>query len=298
MNRNLLTDYFHTGATRDHKTRIHALKQLKTTLLQLESEILAALHADLNKAEHEAYVTEFGQVLHAITEAIHYLRKHQHNQTKVKTPFALFGAKSVVYHEPYGTVLVIAPWNYPLQLALVPLIGAIAAGNVAVLKPSELAPATEAVLAKIIELAFPAHYVQCQLGGIDVNQQLLAMKWDFICFTGSTPVGQIVMEAAAKHITPVLLELGGKSPVIVDETADLALAARRIAYGKVLNAGQTCIAPDHLIVHEQVVDQFLPLLATELAQQWPSQLANGPVKIINQRHFERLTRLLTSGKIY
>ncbi|MGL5549163.1 MAG: aldehyde dehydrogenase family protein [Culicoidibacterales bacterium] len=298
MDLHVLTDFFHSGQTRTHATRITTLKQLKATLLALEPEILAALQADLNKAEHEAYVTEFGQVLHAISEAIHYLRKHQTNANKVKTPFALFGAKSVIYTEPFGNVLVIAPWNYPLQLALVPLIGAIAAGNVAVLKPSELAPATEAILAKIIAQAFPPHYVQCVCGGVEATQQLLALKWDFICFTGSTPVGKIVMEAAAKHLTPVLLELGGKSPVIVDETADLALAARRIAYGKVLNAGQTCIAPDHVFVHETVIAQFLPLLAQELQTQWPSNLATGPVKIISPKHFQRLVNFLTQGHIY
>lgn len=298
MNTQSMLKFFHTGQTREHSTRIHALQHLKTVLFAHEAEIFTALKSDLNKSTHDAYMTEFGQVLHAITASVHYLKKHRNNAERVNTPFALFGAKSKIYHEPFGNVLVIAPWNYPLQLALVPLISAIAAGNVAVLKPSELAPATEAILVKIIADAFPPHYVQCQTGGVETTQQLLAMKWDFICFTGSTLVGRIVMEAAAKQLTPVLLELGGKSPVIVDESADLALAARRIAYGKVINAGQTCIAPDHVFVHSSVEVDFLPLLANELEQQWQASPAVERPKIISEKHYHRLASFIVNGTVY
>lgn len=293
----IMMDYFHTGETRKFATRVRALKHFKKVLKHHEAELLAALKSDLNKAPQEAYASEIGQVYAAINESIKYLKTNKDNRTEVKTPFVLFGAKSYIYDEPYGNTLIIAPWNYPIQLALIPLVAAIAAGNVAVVKPSELAPASEAALVHVLTTAFPAEYVQVFTGGIRETQGLLAKRWDFICFTGSTKIGRLVMKAAAEHLTPVLLELGGKSPVIVDESANLRLAAKRIANGKLINAGQTCIAPDYVVVHEKVAPKFLRLLADEFHKQWPQTQAEAP-RIINERQYHRLSAYLADGTIY
>lgn len=240
--------YFQTGITRPLEFRSRALESLRTALLTHEAEINRALAEDLNKPAFETYLTETGMVLEEIRYQLRHLRRHARTR-RVRTPLALLPARSRIVPEPYGVVLILSPWNYPLQLCLNPLIGALAAGNCAVVKPSAYAPATSAVLAKLLGELFPPEYVAVVEGGRAENAALLEERFDYLFFTGSVAVGHLVMEAAARHLTPATLELGGKSPVIVDRSANLKLAARRIAFGKVLNAGQTCVEPDYLLLH-------------------------------------------------
>ncbi len=290
--------FFQTGETKQLSFRLNALSQLYDAIVNNEQLIMQALNNDLHKSEFEAYSSELGIVL----QEIRFMKKHLRKWTRrkrVKTPLTHFGSKSYVYPEPYGVTLIIAPWNYPFQLSLSPLIGAIAAGNCAVVKPSELTPHTSKIIAKIIQDTFPEQYVTVVEGGVETTQQLLSSSFQKIFFTGSTTVGSIVMEAASKQLIPVTLELGGKSPCIVHEDADLKLAAKRIAWGKFLNAGQTCIAPDYLYVHKRVKEQFLVYLKeaiTELYGENPI-LNDEYTHIVNQNHYERLTQLLSSGQI-
>ena len=239
--------YFMSGVTRSLHFREYTLKKLRTAVRENEAEIAGALKADLNKHPFESYMCETGLVL----DEIGYHLKHLENwmrEKPAKTPLAQFPSRSFVSPEPYGTVLIMSPWNYPFQLCMVPLIGAIAAGNCAVVKPSAYAPNTSRVIAKLLENIYPRHYVAVVEGGREENTALLEQKFDYIFFTGSVSVGKTVMNAAAKNLTPVTLELGGKSPVIVDKTANMKIAARRVAFGKTLNAGQTCVEPDYLLI--------------------------------------------------
>ena len=234
---------------------------------------------------------ETGMVLEEIRCHLRHLCGWMRERT-VPTPIAQFPARSFVSPEPYGVALIIAPWNYPIQLCLSPLVGAISGGNCAVLKPSAYAPATSAALAKIIARTFAPQYIAVVEGGRAENSTLLEQKFDTIFFTGSVAVGKVVMEAAARHLTPVTLELGGKSPVIVDETADLKLAARRIAFGKVLNAGQTCVEPDYLFIHRRVKAAFVQEYRQALQEFFPGgSMAEMPV-IVSEKHFARVMRLL------
>ena len=288
--------HYLSGVTRPLKARKEALLKLKTAIVTHQKLLLEALEKDLNKPSSEAYMCEIGIVLDEIRFHLKHLRKWTKNKT-VPTPLAQFCAKSFVSPEPYGVVLIMAPWNYPVQLCLSPLVGAISAGNCAVLKPSAYAPAVSSALAKIIGDSFPEDYIAVVEGGRAENTALLEQKFDYIFFTGSTAVGKTVMEAAAKNLTPVSLELGGKSPVIVDETANVQIAARRIAFGKVLNAGQTCVAPDYLFLHRSVKDQFIRAYQKALDEFFPNKDFSDMPRIINEKHFARLTELLTNQHI-
>lgn len=291
--------FFLTGKTKEIQFRIDALEKLRSTIKNYEKPLLEALNADLNKSEFDAYTTEIGVLLEEIRFTLSNLRSWVKPE-KVKTPVTHVGSTSYVYPEPYGVALIISPWNYPFQLAIAPLIGAIAAGNCAIIKPSELTPKTSEVLAKLIKEIFPEEYITVALGGVEVSTALLSENVDYIFFTGSVPVGRVVMEAASKNLTPLTLELGGKSPCIVHEDANLKIAAKRIAWGKFTNAGQTCVAPDYLYVHSSVKDQFLTDLEeaiTELYGEEPLQNQNF-TRIVSERHFNRLKSFLSDGDIY
>lgn len=285
--------YYKTQITKDIKYRRKQLKNLKKAINQHEKQLLAALHLDLGKNKVEAYATEIGMVLKSISSA----RKEIHKWAKTKqvnTPLYLFPAKSYIKREPLGTVLIIGPFNYPVQLVFEPLIGAIAAGNTAIVKPSELTPNVSNVIAKIIEDAFEEAYITTVEGGIDETQTLLNLPFDYMFFTGSEKVGKIVCEAASKHLTPVTLELGGKSPVIIDETANLKVASERIAMGKFTNAGQTCVAPDYIVIQKSVQDEFIQALRKTIEEFYGKDPENSPDfgRIVNHKHFARLQHLL------
>ena len=283
--------YFATGATRTLEFRLAQLKKLQRALQENEPLLEAAMYQDFRKAPMEVYMCETGMVLEEIRCHLRHLCGWMRERT-VPTPIAQFPARSFVSPEPYGVALIIAPWNYPIQLCLSPLAGAISGGNCAVLKPSAYAPATSAALAKIIARTFAPQYIAVVEGGRAENSTLLEQKFDTIFFTGSVAVGKVVMEAAARHLTPVTLELGGKSPVIVDETADLKLAARRIAFGKVLNAGQTCVEPDYLFIHRRVKAVFVQEYRQALQEFFPGgSMAEMPA-IVSEKHFARVMRLL------
>ncbi len=290
-------EYFSTGATRPIGIRLAALQRLQAAIRKNEGKLLDALAADLNKSPMEGYMTEVGIALDELRFAI----KHLPQWAKIKTaptPMAQFHAKSFVMPEPYGLALILAPWNYPLQLCITPLIGAIAAGNCAIVKPSAYTPNTSHAVAEMIGEYFDPAYIAVVEGGRVQNQALLTEKFDYIFFTGSVEVGKLVMESAAKHLTPVSLELGGKSPCIVDASADLKLAARRIVFGKLLNAGQTCVAPDYLFVQESVRERFLKELKDSIIAFFPGGDYRDMPSIVNDRHFERLTGLMQSGVLY
>lgn len=287
--------YFMSGATRPLSFRTDALRKLRKALMENETLINDALMSDLGKSHFETYITETGMVLEELRFHIRRLPRWMKNRP-VPSPAAQFHAKSFVSPEPYGVALIMAPWNYPLQLSLLPLVGAISAGNCAILKPSAYAPATSRAITKLIGGIYPSEYIAVVEGGREQNKALLEEKFDYIFFTGSVAVGKEVMAAAAKHLTPVTLELGGKSPVIVDETADIKLAARRIAFGKVLNAGQTCVAPDYLFVHENVKDSFVEAYAAALKEFFPDGKLMDYPHIVNEKHFLRLIGLMENEK--
>lgn len=290
--------FYASGKTKNIQFRIVKLKRLYAAVKKYQSEILYALKRDLNKAPFEAYETEVGIVLEEIRYTIN--RVSQWSKPKrVKTPLIHFPSSSYLYTEPYGTVLIMSPWNYPFQLAMVPLVGAIAAGNCAVVKPSEYSFYTSEIIEKIIREVFGDHHVSVVRGGREANQTLLDEKFDYIFFTGSPQVGRVVMEAAAKHLTPLTLELGGKSPCIVDETANIRLAAKRIVWGKFLNAGQTCVAPDYLLVHSSVKNRLIHEMKKYIVKFYGIDQVNNEEypKIINAKHFEHILGLMKSGRI-
>lgn len=291
--------FFYEGKTLDIKYRIAALNLLKTVIKRHEQGVMDALHKDLKKSETESYVGEISGVYHEIDLHIKNLRSWSRAKN-VLTPKVLFPSKSVILKEPYGSVLIIAPWNYPFQLALMPLIGAISAGNTAVVKPSEHSPSTTDIIDVIIREAYAPEYVTVIKGGEKETEALLEQPFDKIFFTGSPAVGRIVMGKAALNLTPVILELGGKSPAIIDETADLKTAAKRIAFGKVSNAGQICIAPDYALVHKSRKDEFIEAYKFALNgffkvkgenDEWDLTQMTG---IINDRHFKRLKDMLNA----
>ncbi|WP_010283230.1 aldehyde dehydrogenase [Bacillus timonensis] len=293
-------EFFSTGQTKELAFRIEALDKIRKLIKKHEKEIMIALHTDLNKSEFESYTTEIGFVL----EEIRFTLKNIENWAKprkVKTSLTGFGSKNYIMPEPYGVVLIISPWNYPFQLAIAPLIGAIAAGNCAILKPSELTPKTSELLASLIRNNFQEEYIAIVEGGVETSTALLNEKTDYIFFTGSVAVGKVIMQEAAKHLTPVTLELGGKSPCIVHKDANLRYAAKRIAWGKYINAGQTCVAPDYLYVHEDVKDEFLKLLTQSIDELYGNTLHEESqfTKIVSERHFHRLiTFIRNSGTLY
>ena len=289
--------FFRTGVTRGVDFRIDMLKKFRKAIIENDELISAALKADLNKQPFESYMCETGLLLEEINFHIKRLKKWSKTR-RVRSGIGQLPGKSYVCPEPYGVVLIMAPWNYPVQLCLMPLVGAISAGNCAVVKPSAYAPESSRVISKLIESAFPTGFVTAVEGGRDANKALLDEPFDYIFFTGSVAVGKTVMEAAAKRLTPVTLELGGKSPIIVDETANLPLAARRIAFGKVLNAGQTCVAPDYLMIEKSVEAPFIEEYKKALADFFPDGDMSGMVRIINDKHFERVCNILdNSGNV-
>lgn len=290
--------FFATQQTKDVSFRKKALKKLLSEVEKRENDIIKALHNDFKKSEYEAVMTETSIVISELKMTI----KKLNSWTKPKrvTPSLLnFPSSAKIYSEPYGVTLIIAPWNYPYQLAINPLVGAIAAGNTAVLKPSELTPHTSKILKEIIEAVFEPQHVAVIEGGIPVSQELLAQRWDYIFFTGSVVVGKIVAKAAAEHMTPVTLELGGKNPCIIDKTANVKLAAKRLVWGKCVNAGQTCIAPDYWLVHSSVKNKLIDAFKVELFKAYGEniQLSKDYPRIVNERNFERLTSLLENEKI-
>ncbi|WP_339783245.1 aldehyde dehydrogenase [Paenibacillus sp. FSL R7-0313] len=289
--------FFYTGQTKNIEYRINALQQLRKGIEKYQQRIQDALRADLNKSEAEAYGSEIRIVLGELDFALEHLQEWAAPK-QVPTNPAMPDGVSTIYPEPYGVALIIAPWNYPFQLAFGPLIGAIAAGNCAVIKPSELTPAVSRLTYDLIQEIFPQEYIAVMEGEVEASTALLKEKFDYIFFTGSTGVGRIVMKAAAEHLTPVTLELGGKSPAIVHSDADLKLVAQRIVRGKFLNAGQTCVAPDYLLVHEQVHDELINLIGAEIKDKFGNdvlQNADFP-HIVNARNFDRLLKFLTDGK--
>ena len=288
--------YFNTGATRGAAFRRQALERLRAALLEHEEELNAALLADLNKAPAESYFTETGMVLEEMRFQLKHFEKWVRPR-RVITPLAQFPSRGELLPEPYGCVLIMAPWNYPVQLCLTPLVGAIAAGNCAVVKPSAYAPASSAAIARLLGEIFPPEFVAVVEGGRGENRALLEQKFDYIFFTGSPAVGREVMAAGAKNLTPVTLELGGKSPVIVDSTADIPLAARRIAFGKVLNAGQTCVAPDYLLLHRSVKDAFVREYRRALEEFFPGGDYEELPCIVNDKHFRRASCLLAEQRV-
>lgn len=290
--------YFASGNTKDIDFRMANLKKLYQAIEDYETEILEALRTDLNKAGFEGYATEIGLVLEEITYLLKNMKKFL-KPKRVRTPLSQFPSVSRVYKEPYGQVLIIAPWNYPFLLTISPLVGALAAGNTAVIKPSEFAPAMSATIKKMIADTFDSAYVTVVEGAVEVNQSLLSKDFDFIFFTGSTEVGKIVMEKAAQNLTPVVLELGGKSPAIVDETSNIKIAAKRIAWGKGLNAGQTCVAPDYLLVHQDVKEELTQELMNNSQEFFGKNAEQNPdyPKIINEKHYQRLIDLVDTGEV-
>jgi aldehyde dehydrogenase (NAD+) len=288
--------FFRTGQTRSFEFRLAQLKALKQAVTNDQDAVLAALKADLHKPELEAYLTEIG-----VTKEINYAIQHLKSWMKpksVRIPLEQLPAQGQIQAEPLGVVLIIGPWNYPFQLMLSPLVGAIAAGNCALLKPSELAPATSRVIAELIAKTFDPAYITTVEGGVEVSQAVLAEKFDHIFFTGGTAIGKIVMAEAAKHLTPVTLELGGKSPCIVDTDIQIEYTARRIVWGKFLNAGQTCIAPDYLLVNRQIKPALLNAMKTAAQEFYGADPSQSPdyARIVSDRHFERLAQLLADGK--
>jgi aldehyde dehydrogenase (NAD+) len=282
----------------DLPTRIKKLKSLKDAVLANELKINEALKKDLGKSSFESYAAEIGLIL----EELNYTLKHIKDWCevkKVKTPLTLLPGKSAIYPEPYGVVLIISPWNYPFQLCISPLIGAIAAGNKVVVKPSEFTPETSAVTRMIIESVFDKEEVLVVEGGVDKTQSLLKQKFDYIFFTGSTQVGKIVMKAAAEHLTPVTLELGGKSPCFIEASANIDISAKRCAWGKFLNAGQTCVAPDYVLIPRKLQDEFIQRLNFHIKKFYgekPEASDDFP-RIVNENHFDRLISLIDSKKL-
>ena len=290
--------YFKTGETRSVKFRIKQLKALKKALLQYDEKIIEALHDDLNKSSFEAVMTETGIVQEEINYYIKNLKKLARPK-KVKVPLTLMPGKSEIYSEPYGVVLIISPWNYPVQLTLYPLIAAIAAGNCAVVKLSEFSENTSRVLAHLISETFPSEYVRAVRGDAVTGAALLLERYDYIFFTGNQNVGKIVMKSASANLTPVTLELGGKSPCIVDYTADIKDTAKKIVWGKSLNAGQTCVAPDYILCHSRVKKELISALIAECSMIYGAHTSEHEdfPKIISKKHFERSLRLIDTSKI-
>lgn len=285
--------YYATGATLPVEGRIEALKKLRQALLHHEEAIAEAIRQDLGKSKEESYMCETGLVVSEISYLLRHIRSFAREKT-VATPLAQFASRSYKKPSPYGVTLIMSPWNYPLLLTLDPLADALAAGNTAIIKPSAYSPATGALLKKLLEELFPEEYVAVITGGREENEHLLEQKFDYIFFTGSKTVGRTVLEKAAKHLTPVTLELGGKSPCIVHSDADLKLAARRIVFGKYLNCGQTCVAPDYVLCEQSVKDTLLEYLRVEIKRQYANAACG---KIINRKHFERVLSLIDPDKV-
>jgi aldehyde dehydrogenase (NAD+) len=290
--------FFASGRTKNIDFRIEQLKKLKQVIKQADEKVFTALKADLNKPTFEAYGSEISLII----QEIDYALKHIKNWTKTQKKslsLSLLPGSAKICPEPLGVVLIIGPWNYPFQLSIAPLVGAIASGNCAIVKPSELAPQTSKLIAEVITKNFPPEFITVVEGGISTSQELLAQKFDHIFFTGGTAIGKIVMEAAAKNLTPVTLELGGKSPCIIDENVNIEVAARRITWGKFMNSGQTCIAPDYLLVHKNIKEDLLKYIKQSLQEFYGKNPLESPDygRIIGKKHYQKLTELLTGNII-
>lgn len=290
--------FFSSGKTIPAEFRLKQLESLKEAMIRHEADLAAALKEDLGKSRMESYMCEIGLTLSELTWMQKYLRSLMRSK-RVSTPAAQFAAKSFRSPSPYGTVLIMSPWNYPVLLTLDPLIDAIAAGNTAVVKPSAYAPCTFDVMKTMIEECFPAHYVAVVDGGRAENQALLQQRFDMIFFTGGKTVGREVLRHAAEYLTPVTLELGGKSPCIVDSTAKIRLAAKRIVFGKYLNCGQTCVAPDYILCDKRIRDELITAILAEIEKQFGKEPLKNPNygKIINEKHFERILGLINGEKL-
>jgi aldehyde dehydrogenase (NAD+) len=291
-------DYFATFATRNIKFRLENLKKFKTAVLKFEKPLAEALWTDLHKSYEEAYLTEISLVLQEIDNHIGHLKKWARTK-KVPTPLPLLPSSSCIIYEPLGVALIIAPWNYPFQLLMNPLVGAISAGCCSMLKPSPYTPTVARVMEEMITANFDPNYICTVQGGRQVNEMLLKERYDVIFFTGSPVLGKVVMRAASEFLTPVVLELGGKSPCIVDKDANISVAAKRIAWGKTINAGQTCIAPDYLFVHESVKDELLQKINEHFHKLYGPiiRLSDYFPRIVTTQAFDRLEKLMKHGKI-
>lgn len=290
--------FFKSGATLDLNFRVEMLKKLQTALEKWEKPLTDALWIDLHKSYQEAYLTELSIVKAEVKNHIKHLKSWAKPKRKA-TPIKMFPSRSRIVSEPLGNTLIISPWNYPVQLLLNPLVGAISAGCTAILKPSPYVPTVSEIISNMIADTFESNYVATVQGNRDVNQELLSQRFDLIFFTGSPSLGKLVMSAASKNLTPVILELGGKSPCIVDKDADIRTAAKRIAWGKTLNSGQTCIAPDYLLIHEDVKSKFVEAFARSIKELHGSDITKSKhyVRIVNDRSFERVKGYLAEGDI-
>ncbi len=290
--------YFQTGATLSADMRIAGLRRLYTAVSQRETEIREALKKDLGKSGFESYMCETGMVLEEISYMLKHIRSFSREKRR-RTPLAQFHSRSYQKPSPYGVTLIMSPWNYPFMLTLSPLVDALAAGNTAVVKPSAYSPHTSRLILDILSQCFEPRYVAVVTGGRAENTCLLQEHFDYIFFTGSQSVGKEVMRKAAEHLTPITLELGGKSPCIVDKTANLKLAAKRIVFGKYLNCGQTCVAPDYVYCHRSVKDQLLKEVQDQIRKQYGSHPLDNPDygKIINEKHFDRILGLIEETKV-
>ena len=290
--------YFNTGATLSVKFRVEMLKRLHSTIKKYEKEILDAIKLDLGKSEYEAYMCEVGL---ALSEVSYMIRKTKRftKEKRVHTPLAQFASRSYKKPTPYGNVLIMSPWNYPFLLTIDPLADAIAAGNTVVIKPSAYSPNTSAVVDKIIKECYEENFVAVVTGGRKENASLLSQKFDFIFFTGSQAVGREVLRNAAEHLTPAVLELGGKSPCIVDSSAKLKLAAKRIVFGKFVNCGQTCVAPDYILCDKSIKDELVKEIVEQIKLQYTLNPLNNKDygKIINEKHFDRILGLIDNNKV-
>ena len=290
--------YFQSGVTLPVEKRIESLQRLKNTILANQDKIEEALRKDLGKSNTESYMCEVGLALSELTYMIRHTRKFA-REKRVRTPLSQYVSCSFIKPSPYGVVLIMSPWNYPFMLTIDPLADAIAAGNTVILKPSAYSPHTSAIIEKIIRFAFDPECVTCITGGRKENQALLEQKFDYIFFTGSKNVGRTVMEKASRYLTPVTLELGGKSPCIVDDSAKIDLAAKRIIFGKYLNCGQTCVAPDYVFCHRAVKDQLVKEIIKQIQKQYGKHPLRNPNygKIINKKHFDRILGLIEAKKV-
>ena len=290
--------YFHSGATLPVSFRISMLKKLREAIDRHEKEICEALSADLGKSDFESFMCEVGMVRSELSHMLRHVKRYS-KEKRVPTPLAQFPARSYVKPTPYGNVLIMSPWNYPFLLSIGPLIDALAAGNTAIVKPSAYSPATSAMVERMLTECFDPAYVAVVTGGREENRALLKQKFDLVFFTGSQSVGREVLRHTAETLTPAVLELGGKSPCIVDSTAKIRLAAKRIVFGKLLNCGQTCVAPDYVLCHESVQQELTKEICLQIQKQYGTSALENPDygRIINRRHFERLTRLIDPDKV-
>lgn len=290
--------FFIQNKTKEYNLRLHFLIKLKNEIIKYLPDIYKALYQDLGKSEHECYLTEISLVLSELNYIIKNLKKWM-KPKKVKTPLFLFKAKSYIYQEPYGQVLILSPWNYPFQLSLVPLIAAVSAGNTVILKPSSSSLNTSKIIKKIINNVFDSSFVEVIIGSSTEAEELLKLKFDYIFFTGSIKIGKKVMEYASKNLTPITLELGGKSPCIIDSNVNMKKVVRRIIFGKFLNAGQTCIAPDYILIKKESKDDFIKFFKEDIINFYTNNILDNKdyPKIINEHHYNRLINLIKEQNI-